>query len=54
VFAERTMNGVCRTLVKSGAAAPSLDYTEVEGGFGFMHCMGKAVSGWRSNIINPL
>ena len=43
-----------QTLVKLGAAAPSLDYTEVEGGFGVMHCMGKAVSGWRSNIINPL
>ena len=54
VFAERTMKGVCRTLVKLGAAAPSLDYTEVEGEFGVMHCMGKAVSGWRPNIINPL
>ena len=48
------MDGVCRTLVKLGAAAPSLDYIEVEGGFGVMHCMGNAVSGWRSNIINPL
>ena len=38
------------TLIGLGAAFPSLDYTDVEGGFGVFHCMGKTKSGWISNI----
>lgn len=39
-----------QTLLGLGAAFPALDYTDVEGGFGVLHCMGRTESGWMSNI----
>lgn len=42
-----------QTLIGLGAAFPSLDYTNVEGGFGVLSCMGKTESGWVSNV-DPL